>query len=127
MTLAPYMGLDSIEPYAQYMRGKRQGRVCSVPHLKPPDAKDFEYELLADGRHVYDMVGDKLNAMGKAFFGRKRLLLAGACHWRHPHRRGQANSRALPRFVLPHSGLWRAGRHRAGHCPVSQAPATAAW
>ena len=25
--------------------------------------------MLADGRHVYDMVGDKLNAMGKAFLG----------------------------------------------------------
>ena len=34
-----------------------------------PGAKDFEYEALADGRHVYDMVGDKLNAMGKAFLG----------------------------------------------------------
>ena len=28
-------------------------------------AKDFEYEKLADGRHVYDLVGDKLNALGK--------------------------------------------------------------
>ena len=28
-------------------------------------AKDFEYEKLADGRHVYDLAGDKLNALGK--------------------------------------------------------------
>ena len=32
-------------------------------------AKDFEYEKLADGRHVYDLVGDKLNALGKEYMG----------------------------------------------------------
>ena len=32
-------------------------------------AKDFEYEKLADGRHVYDLVGDKLNALGKDYMG----------------------------------------------------------
>ena len=30
---------------------------------------DFEYEKLADGRHVYDLVGDKLNALGKDYMG----------------------------------------------------------
>lgn len=68
MTLAPYMGLDSIEPYAQYMRENGKG-VFVLCRTSNPGAKDFEYELLADGRHVYDMVGDKLNAMGKAFLG----------------------------------------------------------
>ena len=33
-------------------------------------ARDFEYEKLADGRHVYDLVGDKLNALGKDYMGR---------------------------------------------------------
>lgn len=68
MTLAPYMGLDSIEPYAQYMRENGKG-VFVLCRTSNPGAKDFEYEVLADGRHVYDMVGDKLNAMGKAFLG----------------------------------------------------------
>lgn len=68
VTLAPYMGLDSIEPYAQYMRENGKG-VFVLCRTSNPGAKDFEYELLADGRHVYDMVGDKLNAMGKAFLG----------------------------------------------------------
>lgn len=34
MTLAPYMGLDSIEPYAAVHARKRQGRVRPVPHLE---------------------------------------------------------------------------------------------
>ena len=68
VTLAPYMGLDSIEPYAQYMRENGKG-VFVLCRTSNPGAKDFEYELLADGRHVYDMVGDKLSAMGKDYMG----------------------------------------------------------
>ena len=34
-----------------------------------PGAKDFEYKKLDDGRHVYDLVGDKLNALGKDYMG----------------------------------------------------------
>ena len=67
ITLAPYMGLDSIEPYAPYMKnGKGVFVLCRTSN---GGAKDFEYEKLADGRHVYDLVGDKLNAMGKEFMG----------------------------------------------------------
>ena len=68
MTLAPYMGLDSIAPYTQYMRDQGKG-VFVLCRTSNPGAKDFEYEQLADGRHVYDMVGDKLNAMGKEYVG----------------------------------------------------------
>lgn len=68
VTLAPYMGLDSIVPYTKYMREKGKG-VFVLCRTSNPGAKDFEYETLADGRHVYDLVGDKLNAMGKEFTG----------------------------------------------------------
>ena len=47
-------------------------------------AKDFEYEKLADGRHVYDLVGDKINAMGKDYTGEKGFssigLVIGGTH-----------------------------------------------
>ncbi|MFZ2771543.1 MAG: orotidine 5'-phosphate decarboxylase, partial [Gemmiger qucibialis] len=32
-------------------------------------AKDFEYEKLADGRHVYDLVGDSLSELGRDYIG----------------------------------------------------------
>ena len=65
VTLAPYMGLDSISPYLPYAekQGKGMFVLCRTSN---GGAKDFEYEKLADGRHVYDLVGDKLNALGKA-------------------------------------------------------------
>ena len=68
ITLAPYMGLDSIQPYMPYMQQKGKG-VFVLVRTSNPGAKDFEYEKLADGRHVYDMVGDKLNELGKQAVG----------------------------------------------------------
>jgi len=70
VTLAPYMGLDSISPYLPYAEkaGKGMFVLCRTSN---GGAKDFEYEKLADGRHVYDLVGDKLNAMGKDYMGER--------------------------------------------------------
>ncbi|MEG1380745.1 MAG: orotidine-5'-phosphate decarboxylase [Ruthenibacterium sp.] len=67
ITLSPYMGLDSISPYAPYMKnGKGVFVLCRTSNA---GAKDFEYEKCADGRHIYDLVGDKLNALGKEYVG----------------------------------------------------------
>ncbi|MEG0911140.1 MAG: orotidine-5'-phosphate decarboxylase [Ruthenibacterium sp.] len=67
ITLSPYMGLDSISPYAPYMKnGKGVFVLCRTSNA---GAKDFEYEKCADGRHIYDLVGDKLNALGKEYIG----------------------------------------------------------
>ena len=60
------MGLDSITPYTKYMTEKGKG-VFVLCRTSNPGAKDYEYEKLADGRHVYDLVGDKLSAMGKDY------------------------------------------------------------
>ena len=82
VTLAPYMGLDSISPYAPYFeKGKGAFVLCRTSN---GGAKDFEYEKLADGRHVYDLVGDKINAMGKDYMGEKGYsslgLVIGGTH-----------------------------------------------
>lgn len=68
MTLAPYMGMDSIEPYTKYMKEKGKG-VFVLCRTSNGGAKDFEYEKLADGRHVYDLVGDRLTAFGRDYLG----------------------------------------------------------
>ena len=83
VTLAPYMGLDSISPYLPYAEkaGKGMFVLCRTSN---GGAKDFEYEKLADGRHVYDLVGDKLNAMGKDYMGERGYssigLVIGGTH-----------------------------------------------
>lgn len=68
ITLAPYMGLDSLSPYLPYIEKSGKGAfvLCRTSN---GGAKDFEYEKLADGRHVYDLVGDKVTELGKAYMG----------------------------------------------------------
>ena len=83
ITLAPYMGLDSIRPYLPYVTGAGKGLFVLV-RTSNPGAKDFEYEMLADGRHVYDMVGDKLHELGAECMGEKGYsslgLVIGGTH-----------------------------------------------
>lgn len=68
ITLAPYMGLDSLSPYLPYMEKSGKGAfvLCRTSN---GGAKDFEYEKLSDGRHVYDLVGDKVTELGKVYMG----------------------------------------------------------
>lgn len=68
ITLAPYMGLDSLSPYLPYMEKSGKGAfvLCRTSN---GGAKDFEYEKLSDGRHVYDLVGDKVTELGKGYMG----------------------------------------------------------
>ena len=83
ITLAPYMGLDSIRPYLPYVTGAGKGLFVLV-RTSNPGAKDCEYEKLADGRHVYDMVGDKLHELGGECMGEKGYsslgLVIGGTH-----------------------------------------------
>ena len=83
ITLAPYMGLDSIRPYLPYVTAAGKGLFVLV-RTSNPGAKDFEYEKLADGRHVYDMVGDKLHELGGECMGEKGYsslgLVIGSTH-----------------------------------------------
>lgn len=68
ITLAPYMGLDSITPYLPYLEQLGKG-VFVLCRTSNPGAKDFEYQTLADGRHVYDLVGDAMAQLGKSYLG----------------------------------------------------------
>ena len=49
ITLAPYMGLDSISPYLPYCAEQGKG-VFVLCRTSNPGAKDFEYKKLDDGR-----------------------------------------------------------------------------
>ena len=109
VTLAPYMGLDSISPYLPYAEkaGKGMFVLCRTSN---GGAKDFEYEKLADGRHVYDLVGDKLNELGKGYLGEHGYssigLVIGGTH--------------IEEQLLPDPRLRRPGRQGRGHRPVPE-------
>ena len=64
ITLSPYMGMDSIEPYLPYLETGKKG-VFSLVRTSNKGAEDIEYLDTTSGDKVYSVVGDKLMEMGK--------------------------------------------------------------
>lgn len=69
ITLSPYMGMDSIEPYLPYIEKNHKGLFVLV-RTSNKGAEDIEYLDTNNNKKVYDVVGDKLTEMGKKFIGK---------------------------------------------------------
>ncbi len=76
VTLAPYMGLDSIVPYLPYCKDQGKG-VFVLCRTSNPGRMDFEYQTLSDGRTVYTMVGDALTKLGADYMGERGYSSVG--------------------------------------------------
>lgn len=68
VTLSPYMGLDSIEPYLPYVENKEKGLFVLV-RTSNKGAVDIEYIETAKGTKVYNEVGRKIQEMGSGYLG----------------------------------------------------------
>lgn len=68
VTLNPYMGFDSIEPYLPYVKNKEKGLFVLV-RTSNKGAKDIEYIESNSGSKVYDIVGEKLHSLGNEYLG----------------------------------------------------------
>lgn len=68
ITLSPYMGMDSIEPYLPYLEKGNKG-VFSLVRTSNPGAEDIEYLDTTENKKVYEVVADKITEMGKNLKG----------------------------------------------------------
>ncbi|GKX66793.1 orotidine-5'-phosphate decarboxylase [Inconstantimicrobium mannanitabidum] len=66
ITLSPYMGMDSVEPYLPYITTGKKG-IFSLVRTSNKGAEDIEYLDTASGDKVYHVVGDRLMDMGKEY------------------------------------------------------------
>ncbi|MDS0524756.1 orotidine-5'-phosphate decarboxylase [Clostridium sp. SHJSY1] len=64
ITLSPYMGMDSIEPYLPYLENGKKG-IFSLVRTSNKGAEDIEYLDTTLGDKVYHVVGDKLMKLGE--------------------------------------------------------------
>ncbi|MDR3047569.1 MAG: orotidine-5'-phosphate decarboxylase [Bacteroidales bacterium] len=69
MTLNPYMGLDTISPFLQYVKDKEKGLFVLI-RTSNEGAKDIEYLPINENQRVYNVVGEKINQYGKDFLGK---------------------------------------------------------
>lgn len=68
ITLSPYMGLDSIEPYLPYLKNNEKG-VFVLVRTSNKGSKDIQYVETAGERRVYNLVGEMINNLGKEYMG----------------------------------------------------------
>lgn len=76
ITINPYMGFDSIEPYLKYLEGGDKGAFVLL-RTSNQGAKDIEY-LKSGGKEVYYHVGDKIREMGQDLRGKSGYSSLGA-------------------------------------------------
>jgi orotidine-5'-phosphate decarboxylase len=70
MTLNPYMGMDTIAPFLPFIKDNEKG-VFVLIRTSNEGAKDIEYLQIAENKkRVYNVVGEKINVLGKDYLGR---------------------------------------------------------
>lgn len=69
ITLSPYMGMDSIEPYMPYMKEQNKG-VFVLVRTSNAGAEDFENLDIVNGKKLYNSVGDKITEMAQQVKGK---------------------------------------------------------
>ena len=69
ITLSPYMGMDSIEPYMPYMKSGKKG-VFVLVRTSNKGAEDFENLDIEGGKKLYNEVADKITEAGQTVKGR---------------------------------------------------------
>jgi orotidine-5'-phosphate decarboxylase len=62
VTLSPYMGMDSIEPWFNEAKTTGKGAFV-IMRTSNPGMKDFEYLELKNGNRLYDEVGEKISRL----------------------------------------------------------------
>jgi orotidine-5'-phosphate decarboxylase len=68
ITLSPYMGMDSLEPYLPYIKNKEKGLFVLV-RTSNKGAADIQYIEDLSGKKVYKHTGDKLYELAKGYKG----------------------------------------------------------
>jgi orotidine-5'-phosphate decarboxylase len=70
VTLSPYMGMDSIEPWIEFARKKGKGAFVLM-RTSNKGMKDFEYlEIKNTSKKLYDAVGDRMQEMAASYAGK---------------------------------------------------------
>lgn len=77
ITLSPYMGLDSIDPYVDYLKNKEKG-VFVLVRTSNKGAEDIQYIENTQGEKIYNTVGKKIQELGEGLIGEKGYSSIGA-------------------------------------------------
>ena len=105
ITVNPYMGFDSIEPYLTDCEIYKKGLFVLVK-TSTPSSSQLQDLLAADGRPVYAHVGDLVDHWGRALVGKHGFSSVGAVVGATHPAQGKELREMLPRtfFLVPGYG-----------------------
>jgi orotidine-5'-phosphate decarboxylase len=108
MTVNPYLGGDSVEPFLQASRLHGAG-VFFVVKTSNPGGADVQDLVLSDGRPVWHQVAELVRAWGADLVGDRGLSSVGAVVGAtHPRAIGEAR-RLMPQSILLLPGIGAQG------------------
>lgn len=76
-TINCYLGIDGVKPFIDVAKRDGKGIFCLV-RTSNPSAGDFQDLELADGRHLYDAVAEKVSQWGEELIGEEGFSSVGA-------------------------------------------------
>ncbi|AZV58316.1 orotidine-5'-phosphate decarboxylase [Clostridium sp. AWRP] len=68
ITLNPYMGFDTLEPYLPYIENDNKGMFVLI-RTSNRGAEDIQYIDTKEDKKLYNIVGEKVNFLGKKYLG----------------------------------------------------------
>jgi len=77
VTLSPYMGMDSIEPWLDQVRNRGKGAFVLM-RTSNRGRRDFQERMLADGGRLHEAIGDRLDELAGQYHGDRGYGAIGA-------------------------------------------------
>jgi orotidine-5'-phosphate decarboxylase len=119
LTVNPYLGEDSLEPFFAACREHGAGLLILLK-TSNPGSSDLQDARLADGRRVWELVAEHIGRWGEPFIGESGLSSIGAVVGAtHPQEIAEA------RALLPHTPFLLPGIGAQGGTPANVGPAFA--
>jgi orotidine-5'-phosphate decarboxylase len=76
VTLSPYMGMDSIEPWLSLAQERTKGAFVLM-RTSNPGMRDFEYQQLKNGERLYHEVGNRMASLAQQHMGKNGYGIFG--------------------------------------------------
>lgn len=98
-TLNPYMGEDSVKPFMKVCREEKKGLFILVK-TSNPSSGDFQDQKLADGRTLYELVGERVAGWAEELMGDEYSYVGAVVGATYPEQ-GKILRRVMPKsFIL---------------------------
>ncbi len=77
ITLNPYMGFDTLEPFLPYLKNKEKG-IFALLKTSNPGFKDIQFIESNNGKKVYEIIGEKISSIAQNYMGNNEYSSLGA-------------------------------------------------